>query len=250
MVEQMLKSLFLALCLISSALWAQGANTKTFVVGIEGISYYPFYSCKNEKCIGYGLDVLAAFAKHKGYHFIFKPFPVTRTAKACIGGKIDFCYPDNPTWAQERKVGYKVYYSGSVGNFTDGLIVLPKNKGKGIGNLKTVGTITGFTVWALNNEIKKGSINVDYSNDLQGLVSMALKERVDALYANVDVVKAMLAKHHSNTLPLIFDEKLPYSEGYYALSTTTRKEIIDELNHFLETEKETINKIKKKYKLL
>ena len=148
-----------------------------------------------------------------------------------------------------KKVGYKVYYSGAVGNFTDGLIVLPKNKGKGLSNLKTVGTITGFTVWALNNELKKGSVTVDYSNDLHGLISMTLKERVDALYANVDVVKALLSQKHKENLPLIFDDKLPYSEGYYALSTTTRKEIIDELNDFLETEKETVTQLKKKYKL-
>ncbi len=232
-------------CLIINA-YSQG---KTFIVGVENLSYLPYYSAETGDYTGFSRDVLDAFAKKHGYTFKYQSLPLERLFNYFVGGKLDFKYPDAPMWQKDLKKGKNITYSEKVVDYIDGVVVLPKKKGAGLGKLKVLGAVKGFTVWDYLGHVKAKSVALDEVSNMGSLLKKTLAGRVDGAYLNVEVAKYNLEKSLKKPNGLVFDGGLPHTKGSYYLSSMKHHEIIKQFNAFLKEDKAKVDALKKKYKI-
>ncbi len=133
--------------------------------------------------------------------------------------------------------------------FTDGVMVLPENKGKGIGQLKTMGTLRGFTVWTYKDYIRSGQVKVAESDNFIPLLKQVLIKHIDGAYIELAVANYYLHEVLEKPGGLVFDPDLPHTNDYYYLSTINNPEVIQMFNEFQATEQEAIEQLKIKYKV-
>ena len=220
---------------------------KTFIVGVENINYFPYYSSIKNNYKGASREILDAFAKSKNYKFIYKPLPIKRLYAEFLNIQhIDFKYPDNPYWKSNLKKNKKIYYSKNILPFIDGTIVKRENIGK---KIKILGTVSGFTPWDYLDKIKKGEVIVEESKNLKSLLINTVKGFFDGAYVNVEVAKYIQKNILHKSKELVFDSSLPYTKDGYKLSTIKYPEIIKELNEFLKTNQRLVEQIKIKYEI-
>ena len=235
--------------LLSVFLFCSLARAQTFTVGVEDIDYFPLYAYRDGTYQGFARDVLTKFAESKGYTFEFKPFPVVRLINYFVEGKVDFKFPDNEVWAGDAKKGVNVRYSDPVVAYTDGVMVLPANRGKGTGALKKLGIVRGFTPWDYLSMIKSGAVVSKEASSLDSLVKQTLHQRVDGAYFNVAVASYYLANGLKQPDALVFDDSLPHTSSNYTLSSHKHPAIIEEFNQFLIDEAAWIRELEKKYQI-
>ncbi len=229
------------------------AKEKEFVVGVEDLQYYPLYTItKSGEYGGYGREVLDEFSKKMGYRFIYKPLPLNRLFKSLVDGEIDFKFPDNAHWQKDVKKGSRIYYSQPVVNYIDGVMVLEKNRGKGLAGLKSLGAVQGFTPQAYLGLIKTKQIELFESYDFASLIKQLLLGRVDGVYADV-VVSYYFYNKLDDALKskdkLVFDPDLPHTKGSFSISSAGHPKIIEEFNEFLVKEKAGVDLLKNKFKV-
>ncbi len=223
---------------------------KEYIVGVENIKYYPLYSYDGKEWIGYAREILDAFANKKGYKFNYVALPVARLFNDfVISQTIDFKFPDNPYWSADLKKDKKVIYSKSVVDYIEGVIVLPERKGKSLENLKTLGTIMGFTAWDYLDLIKTKKITLKENTDFDVLLLQTINKNIDGAYINIVVADYHLNEILKKPEALIFDETLPYTKSSYFFASIKYPHIIEEFNKFLEEEKDFVAKVKAKYKV-
>lgn len=237
------RKLLLLVCatLVTSA-WAG-----TYTVGAESTSYAPYYTTQGGNWTGYAREVLDAFAKESGHTFVYKPRPVKRLLGEFVEGKLDFKFPDNPYWGQDAKKGNGVVYSEPVAPYVDGVLVRPDRKGAGKDQLKTLGTVLGFTAWDYLGDIKSGAIRLRENTNMTSLLKMALAGKVDGVYANPAVVRYQLRKMGEGEDALVLDADLPHTRSAYHLSTIRHPEVIDQFNQFLKSKADWIAQLQAKY---
>ena len=134
-------------------------------------------------------------------------------------------------------------------NYIDGLIVLPKNKGRALDEIKKIGVVTGFTAWDYLDLSKSGKIKIFAVNSLDALIKQGKKERIDGLYINPVVARYRLNEMSEKGDSLVFDSSLPHTRSSYHLATIKHENVIKELNEFLKEKKSLIEKLEKKYKV-
>lgn len=226
------------------------AQAREFTVGVEQTEYYPIYSHRNDQWVGFSREVLDAFAQKKGYKFNYVALPVLRLFSDYLTkDTLDFKYPDNPLWRQDMKKDLKIVYSKPVYESIEGGMVLPGKVGKGIDQVKMLGTIRGFTPWPYQDAIEARKIVAESSDNLQSLVQKALAGRVDAIFINTDIADYHLAHELKKPGALVLDKGLPNNDVQYLLSTRKHAAVIEEFNAFLAGEKALIDQLKAKYKL-
>jgi ABC-type amino acid transport substrate-binding protein len=226
---------------------AAGAQGKTFTVGVEDLEYFPQYSYENKQYIGFGREILDAFAKSKGYKFEYRPLPPSRLFFEHLKAQsLDFKYPDNSYWESHLRSGVKVHYSKPVMPYIDGVFVSPANAGRGVQHLKMLGTVTGFTPWKYYDAIKRKEISLSENDNSVSLLRQALFKRIDGAYINVEVARYQLREVLKQPDGLVFDPALPHISDFYYLSSIKHPTIIQEFNEFLEREKEQYERIRKK----
>jgi polar amino acid transport system substrate-binding protein len=223
------------------------AQQKTFTVGVEDLEYYPQYSHKGNEFIGFGRELLDAFAKSKGYKFEYKILPLNRLFLENLKNKsLDFQYPDNGYWESQLRKGVTVHYSKPVMPFIDGVLVLPENKGRGLKNFKVLGTMTGFTPWNYLDLIKQKRVTVFENDGFIALLKQVSLKRVDGAYINVEVAKYQLRETLHQPDALVFDPDLPHTKDFYYVSSVKHPKVIQELNAFLASERALYEQIRKK----
>ncbi|MES2015575.1 MAG: transporter substrate-binding domain-containing protein [Pseudomonadota bacterium] len=228
----------------SSAVLAQ---QKTFTIGVEDLEYYPQKSHKGDEFIGFGRELLDAFAKSRGYTFKYKILPLNRLFLENLKTKsLDFQYPDNSYWEAHLRKGVTVHYSKPVMPYIDGVMVLPENKGRGINNFKMLGTMTGFTPWNYLDLIKQKRVTVFENDSFIALLKQVSLKRVDGAYINVEVAKYQLREMLHQPDMLVFDPDLPHTKDFYYFSSVKHPKVIEEFNKFLATEVGTYEQIRKK----
>ncbi len=226
------------------------AEVKTFKIGVEFQDYFPHYSYVDGKYVGFAKDVFDKFAESKGYQFTYEALPVMRLHQAFWAGEVDFKYPDHPSFAKELKEGKNIIYSKAVSGFADGLMILPEKKGKlKIEDIKSIGTVRGFTPWDYMGQIKAGKIVLEEANDFGNLLEMLLRGRIDGAYVNPVVAEYQLANILKKPGAIVFDESLPHTRSEYQFATIKHPEVIEEFNKFLQDEAEFINKQKNSYNI-
>jgi polar amino acid transport system substrate-binding protein len=223
------------------------AQQKTFTIGVEDLEYYPQYSHKGNEFIGFGRELLDAFAKSKGYKFEYKILPLNRLFLENLKTKsLDFQYPDNSYWEAHLRKGVTVHYSNPVMPFIDGVLVLPENKGRGMKNFKVLGTMTGFTPWNYLDLIKQKRVAVFENDGFLALLRQVSLKRVDGAYINVEVAKYQLREILHQPDALVFDPDLPHTKDFYYVSSVKHPKVIQELNAFLASERALYEQIRKK----
>jgi ABC-type amino acid transport substrate-binding protein len=231
---------------LSGAVTAQG---KTYLIGVEDLEYLPNYTSKNDKYTGFAREILDTFARKQGYVFKYRILPIKRLLYDFLEQKVDFKFPDNPNWKRENKKGVPVFYTNSVIEYIDGVMVLPLNKGKSIKSIKTLGTVLGFTAWDYLDLIKAKKITLFENSSFTGLIMQALSGRIDGVYINPVVCNYQLEKVFKKKNGLVFDPGLPHTRSSYMLSSIKHPKIIETFNRFLVENKQMIEMLKNRYKV-
>jgi hypothetical protein len=219
---------------------------KVYSVGVEAFPYYPHYQTTGDTFGGYARDILDAFSQVSGHKLRYHPMPYMRIVNLFLSNKLDFQYPDNEYWLAKRKKSHKIFYSESAVDYTDGIHLLPNNQGKGINEIKIIGTLLGFTPIQYFPLQESGQLQIHYSSTVNGLIKQAHLGRIDGVYLNTDVIR--YAERHKST-QLIFDDSLPHIQSGYSLSSINHPDIIEAFNQFLINNQPLINNIKQKYQL-
>lgn len=223
------------------------AHADNLVIGVENIDYFPIYQYSDGQYTGAASEILNKFATLNNHTITYKGFPITRLNKNFLKGIVDFRFPDNGFWAQDQKDGYDIKYSEPVIGFIDGVMVTPANKGKGIDNLKRLGLVRGFTAWDYLGLIKKGSVKIKETNNLDSLIKLTTNSRNDGAYFNIDVATHFLNEKSKAPGALIFDPELPHTKSSYSLSSFKHPKIIEQFNQFLIAQADWIKTVKEKY---
>ena len=226
------------------------AEGRSYTIGVEDFeNILPYSQYSNNVYSGLGKDILDLFAKKKGYSFIYKAYPVKRANSMFFAGELDFRFPDNPYWVADQKTGINIKYAPVLG-FTDGIVLLPKNRNKGIENLKKLGIPTGFTPYKYLGLINEGKIKLFEAYRYNELYHQVIAGRVDGAYVNIKVARFYFSQiKKSDDLPVVFDPSLPHSTGFHYLSSIKHPEVIAELDTFLKdaNNKPAIEELKRAY---
>ncbi|MBU1282513.1 MAG: transporter substrate-binding domain-containing protein [Gammaproteobacteria bacterium] len=221
------------------------AQAETFKVGVELQPYLPYSNVQDGEYLGYGRDLLDAFAAHQGHVFIYQPLPVRRLLSDLLNDRVDFKYPDNPRWNADQKQGYALHYSQAAAPAIDGVLVKPRFLGQGKERLLRLGTQRGFTPWPYLGEINAGKIMLIQANQIDSLLAMAMSDRVDGVYLNPQVVRHQLYNNAGSGL--VFDPKLPYQDDHYFLSSIKHPEVIAQFDAFLTSQAELVQSLKDRH---
>jgi ABC-type amino acid transport substrate-binding protein len=229
--------------ILSTSVWAGN-----FTVGVEGTDYMPIAKGDGAAYSGYAKDLLDAFAAKSGHTFTYKPMPVARLWDEFLVQKsLDFKFPDNGYWNGDAKKGIKVTYSSGLVAVTEGLLVAPASKGKG--SVSKIVTLRGFTPFPYLDQIKDKKVALTEVNSADAAINMVEAGRVDGVYLGVLAGNYIMAEVMKKPGVLVYDDKLPNSKNDFSLSTISRPEVIAQMNEFLSKEKDTVAKLKAKYKI-
>jgi ABC-type amino acid transport substrate-binding protein len=157
---------------------------------------------------------LDSFAAKEGIQFEYVPVPVNRLYADFLdcASKLDFKFPDNENWAGDKKANKKIYYSDSVVEFTDGTMVAKDKIGRAKKDMKTLGTVRGFTPWDYLDDVQKAkTIRLVENDSLAGLLQQAKQGRVDGIYVNISVANYALNNTLKEPEALVFDKALPHT---------------------------------------
>ncbi len=219
----------------------------TFIIGVDDTEYYPMYGYQDGNYVGFARELLDAFASDSGYSFQYRPFPILRLYKEFLVNRtVDFKYPDNTFWKSDLKKGKQIHYSTPVVEYIDGVMVLPENKGRGIGSFKSLGTVLGFTPWEYLEAIQTGKIKEDSTTTYRGIIKKTIAKRIDGAYSCIAVLKYQLENMNMQGA-LVFDPSLPHTQSSYRLSSIKHPDIIQKFSFWLVKRKAFIDKLKEKY---
>ncbi len=234
-------------CLGAMAPAPASSQQTTFVVGVEDLEYFPQYSHRGNTVIGFGRELLDAFARSRGYHFEYRLYPLGRLSLEAFKYKsLDFKYPDNPAWEPALRKQANVHYSKPVMPYIDGVLVLPENKGRTLKDFKILGTVTGFTPLKYLDLIADKRVSVFQNDSFISLLKQVTLKRVDGAYVNIEVARYQLRDVLRQPDALVFDAGLPHVRDHYYLSSVKHPAIIKEFNDFLDQEPALYEQIRKK----
>lgn len=240
-----MKNIILSCCLLSVALChSLAAETKHYIVGVEGFDYYPLYAFGKRKSISE--ELLDTFASDAGITFEYKPLDINRLYHELIVDEhVDFKYPDNAYWGSDKKEGATVIYSAPAVPYTDGVLVHKTKKGNSILSYKTLGMPAGFTPQEYGDLEAKGSLKLKRHYEIDRLVKDVMLGKTQGLYANVTVAQYLVNKDYGSSLT--YDPSLPHSDSHYHLSTIKHGDVIEQFNTFLSDNPDLVAKLKEKY---
>lgn len=241
----------LGIAAMAGAMGGEPARPRVLTVGVENLQYYPLHTVDaNNEYAGFAREVLDAFARQQGYTFRYVPLPINRLYSALLKeAAVDFKYPDNPKWREELRVGLQISYSDVVVTTEEGAMVLPKRRGRPLSQLKSLGTVLGFTPWPYLPAIDSKAITLTTSNSFDSLLRHALAAHIDAVYVNVDVANYMLAEELKTPGGLLFDPGLPHARSDFRLSTVRYPDVVQQFSLFLQREKTWLAQLRSKYRI-
>jgi len=231
------------------ALPAMAAN-RVFVIGVEAVDYAPYYHLDDNGAYrGLARDVLDAFARSKGYVFVYKPMPAARLMHAFLAEQsVDFKFPDHPRWSEAARRGVMLSYSLPVVTLTEGLLVRTPHKAWQLEQLHSMATLTGFTPVAYVDQLQSGQISLSANSSQQGLLRQLLAGRVEAIYLDWSV-GMRLASALGASGKLEPARELPADKVALMLSSIHHPDIVDQFNHFLLQHRLQLLQLRKHYHL-
>lgn len=233
-------------CILALGLSSQAVAGKIFVLGVENQDYLPAYGQVDGKYQGFARELFDAFARERGYVFEYRALPVPRLYASFFSGQVDFKFPDNANWKQDQRGGKPISYSDPVLTYIDGVVVPADRKAVSIEDIRTLGTVAGFTPWAWLDRVAAGSVRVSENPSFEALVRQVIARRIDGAYANIAVVNYQLNKTLAMPGALVFAPQLPHSRDHYYLSTTKHPAVLLEFNAWLKQNSGLVESMKKR----
>ncbi len=239
---------FLLAGLVLACGMARAADKRTFTVGVEDYkNWLPYSEVKNGVYGGLGKDILEAFARNRGYTFVYQVYPLKRRDRLFVDGQVDLAFPDNPSWVAEMKKELKISYA-PVLEFTDGVLVRPENLGKGVGNLKTLGIPLGFTPYPYQQLMSAGSLRVEETADYDALYEKLIMRRIDGAYMNTRIARHYWTRIRKlPQVPVVYDPDLPHASGQWYLSSHKYPKVVEEFRRFMHANRAEVEELKRKY---
>lgn len=237
-------------CMISCSplIAADEGHKKNLLIGVEDISYYPYFDY-NEGDASLSKTLLDKFAADRGYTINYLALPVKQFSKWLYINDIDFKYPDNQRWHDPNRDEHNAqYYSDDMFYLTAGTVVLLANKQKPKAFFKNLGMISGFdpTLWKADIANNRVSLLDDTSP------KVLMKHLVNGLVDGVDIDIAV-AEHYLASLgldtQLAYSDALPQEVFSHQLSTIKYPEIIVEFNQWLKQNVSFIQAAKVKFNI-
>jgi hypothetical protein len=227
--------------------WQAPVFAEKYIVASQHFNYYPHYNFLSETDKGFIWAVLEEFSKFSGHQFTYQPLPVLRLQRELEKGSIDLVYPDNPLFNNAHSFAKGKYYSDTITRTLGGTMVKASRWGENISTIKRLSIPLGFTPqleWA--SLIDKNKVKlIPVVTPLAELQLLAL-DRVDA--AEVDYfVSHYQLQNNPEFKHLKFDPALPKSVVEFKLSTIKQAWLIDEINDFMRSEPQVINRLKLQY---
>ena len=217
-------------------------------VGVEEQNYLPNYAWIDGAFKGVAAEILTAFAADQGYQIQFHPLPIRRLYSETASGAVDLKFPDSPQWSPDAKAGHEFVYSRPVLGYVDGVLVKTNNLGRTIEQVRTLGTVSGFTLpseW--RTRIDSGKMELKEATKLDQLLRMVLLDRVEGAYVSVASALYVADTVLGQKGVLALDPNLPLRRDNYLLSSVTHPEVIREFDTWLAAHKDQVKAIKARW---
>lgn len=227
------------------------AQAETLRVGIESHDYLPYFRAQPGQPVeGYAVDLLQRFAAEQNLTLELLPRPLNRLHHDLLNTEnLDLIFPDNPQWSRDLKGDRRLHYSHAAINVVDATLVLHERLGLGAKAVKRLGTVRGFTPQAWAAPLAANDVQLLEANDITGLIRMVLRGRIDAIYANPEVVRLQLHKLGQSNERLLADPGLPLQRTSYHLSTVNKPHLLQQFNRFLEQHAGELAALRQQYGL-
>jgi polar amino acid transport system substrate-binding protein len=209
------------------------AQARDLVVGVEAIDYSPAYGYRDGEFVGAARPILDAFAAARGHRLTYRPYPVKRLLAELLHGGIDLKFPDSPDWQRSTRQDSNIHYSGPVFAYIDGTVVRGGRRGLGLDEVKSIGTVAGFTPFAWLDRIQAGKVELKENPSFEQLLRQVHAGRIDAAYVNIAVALTAAESVLGGRDTLAFAPDLPHIADSYRLSSLKAPEIITEFNAWL-----------------
>ena len=236
---------------ISQPLGLQRATAEELVIGFGDLDFYPYGKPSEDKIfVGYLRAILDAFAEDHGHRLVFAVTPLKRLYLGFKKGDIDMFIPDNPDWSKQYKRGIDVYYSDVIATALDGFAVTPGREKEPIGNnIVHIGAILGVTVEPLFQDSEKELLVFDRTSRFDSLFKTLLLGRIDAVHCNLAAANNVLAAIGRDSDTVSWSTTLPRFRSFFHVSST-RRELIEELNGWLRIHTAEVDALKAEYGIL
>lgn len=222
------------------------AQAGKFVIGVEDVSYYPYFDFTSNKT-SFAKELFDQFAEDSGHQISYLPLPIKQFPRWLYEENIDFKFPDNARWQAKSNIHQlSIHYSDEIVALIAGTVIMEKNQFKEENFFKTIGTITGFepTLWSLHIEQNKVTIYEDSSSKI--LVKHLVSGFVNGLDIDLAVANDGLQKLHIHH-ELIVSDQLAKQVYAYRMSTVKYPEIIKQFNQWLVQRRKFVENLKVKF---
>lgn len=236
---------------LSTTLFAGAATAEKLVVGFQDMDFYPYgRTSEKDVYVGYLRAVLDAFAADRGHELELAVTPLKRLFLAFRTGDVDLFVPDNPAWSLSYKEGIGIHYSDTIAIALDGFAVLPgREREKLADGIVHLGVILGFTVEPLFDASQRELIVFDRASRFDSLFRSLFLERVDAVYCNQAVASHVLETLGKEPGAIAWNVHLPRFKSEFHVSSS-RGELIAELNEWLRAHGDKVQALKRSHGLL
>jgi hypothetical protein len=251
MPNMLFKSLLLFFTLIiSSLIYADGEQNidqpLVFTVGVENTNKLPLYGVneKGEFC-GLYRKILDKFASDNNVKFIYKPFKINELFNNFYDAKIDFKFPDNPSWRAADKRAFSIVYSLPLYLYVEALFVKPSDLNKSIDKFNFIGLVGDVALWSIHHYIEVNRISIK-RNQCKKLIKQLFASEIEGIMCNYFVMKNSLRELGLEDR-LVPNFNLPHIDDYYYFSTIKHPDIINNFNIWLKQHKDDIHNCHLKY---
>lgn len=223
----------------------------TIIIGLEKLNNFPYhFSDSTQVSQGYFIDLVQAWAADQDRPIKFKTLSVKALYRSMMLGYIHMKIPDNPNWAGERKLSKSVYYSRPIATPLDASLTLPAKAGIQPSEVRSVGTVSGFTALAWQRTLKRHRIEMKHYRNDKELVRALLFGEVDVIYMNKSAAKFISTETFNYPKGAIKTAaNLPQAFHDYFISSTNSEQLIENFNQWYYNNKKEVLKIKIKWGL-
>ncbi len=243
-----MKAAILALLLLTLGV----CQAEPLRVGLESQDYLPYYrALPGKPAEGYAIALLQRFAISQGLVLELEALPINRLHRQLqTTDRLMLVFPDNPAWSRQLKTHAQLHYSRPVIRIVDGSLVLREHLGRGVEAVRRLGTVRGFTPEAWQDRLQGGQVQLVEAGDIGSLVRMLLRLRIDAIYANPEVLHHYLETNTSlGGDRLLLDPELPLARTAFHASSLKHPEILEAFDRFLIEQSEELAQLRRQHGL-
>lgn len=238
----------LVLCLLLLFHHVQAQADTPYLVGVQDIRYFPHYDFRAQDK-GLIWAILEAFTARAGYRFDYVAYPIKRLNRELMDGQLDFVFPENPKWYNQRVPENIKTYSDAVYKAAGGTFILRHRQHMTVKDIRTLVIPRGFSPVMWRDQIDGGVTTLIEVSDSHASLNLLLKGRADAADLEYAVVN-YLQQQDPTYEEITFAPHLPYDIVDFHLATVAHKDIMKEFNRFLHEERAHILSLLKQYNMM